>query len=148
MEFHYCVTSVESRFVAHLEFFWNWTHRVLLQFLDRALSGLVRLAAEHCCQPDLAWFERIVEIARYWGINIDEVRSLYVVALYSHGLDDFGEEAYKSITEKQDLLPRLLNLAGQRIAALTNNTTSQTDYANYLSSMSPDLGAWIRPLVS
>lgn len=119
-----------------------------LQFTTRGLTSLVRSAADHCSQLDLVWFERILEVANYLNISSDEVRSMYVCELYSHGLDELGEESYRTVTDKQPLLSRLMLLAGQRIAVLTTNTTSQADYANYLSSMSPSLGSWIKTMVS
>ncbi|XP_055341436.1 rab3 GTPase-activating protein non-catalytic subunit-like, partial [Paramacrobiotus metropolitanus] len=116
------------------------------QFLIRCLSAMVRTAADHVTRPDVAWLERILEVAHYWGLSGDTVRTLYVCELYSHGLDELGEEAYKTVTDKGPLQSKLLSLAGQRLKSLLANTLSQTDYANYLSSMSPFLMSWIKSL--
>jgi hypothetical protein len=92
--------------------------------------------------------EKIQDMADYWGIPGDEVRTLYVVELYSNGLDELGAEAYKTVTDKQPLLASLMLLAGQRLASLTSNTRSQTSYANNFSTMSPTLGSWVRSMVN
>ena len=105
-------------------------------------------AAEHCERPDVTWMERIEIVAAYWEVPGDEVRTLYVVELYSNGLDELGSEAYKTVTDKQPLLCRLLTLAGQRLAALTSNVQSQTSFARNFSTMSPTLGAWVRSMVN
>ena len=118
-----------------------------MQFISRILSALVRSAADLRVQPDVAWLEKVLEVADYWGIPGDEVRTLYVLELYSHGLDELGGEAYKTVTDKQPMLARLMLVAGQRLASMTSNTRSQAAYAKNFSAMSPTLGSWIRSMV-
>lgn len=89
------------------------------------------------------WFSRTLDLARGWGVSVDEVRRHYVCELYSGGYDSLAEEAMAAVADRVLLGSQLLLLAGQRVR---HAIIGLTDTAEKLAQLSPTLSTWLKSL--
>ncbi|KAG8193907.1 hypothetical protein JTE90_011463 [Oedothorax gibbosus] len=89
------------------------------------------------------WFGRILDVARGWDLNLDEIRRHYVCELYSGGQDLLAQEVKTSVSDQSLLASQLLLLVGQRSHKVIFDSP---DPASRLGCMTPDVSSFLRKL--
>lgn len=88
---------------------------------------------------------KCVTLARMWNIEVDLLKRYQIIQLFTSGFDSLAEELLPSVTEKKELGPALLAIAGKRLAQFL---ASSTGLAEMIGALSPTLTSYLEVLVS
>ncbi|XP_054714636.1 rab3 GTPase-activating protein non-catalytic subunit-like [Uloborus diversus] len=88
-------------------------------------------------------FNDILDLARGWELELDDIRRHYVCELYSGGQDLLAQEILSAVTDKEHLASQLLLLAGQRIHKIIFDSSDPT---SKLGCLTPDVTAFLKKL--
>ncbi|GFR27704.1 rab3 GTPase-activating protein non-catalytic subunit [Trichonephila clavata] len=124
------------------------------QFLLRAASGVAQSLPEmdpngqgSVDQADYPAaskrFNCILDLARGWEVDLDEIRRHYVCELYSGGQDLLAQEVKSAVMDKPLLASQLLLLAGQRLHKVIFDSPNP---ASRLGCLTPDVVSFLNKL--
>ncbi|KFM80971.1 Rab3 GTPase-activating protein non-catalytic subunit, partial [Stegodyphus mimosarum] len=88
-------------------------------------------------------FNCILDLARGWELDLDEIRRHYICELYSGGQDLLAQEVKSAVTNNELLASQLLLLAGQRIHNIVFNCAEP---ATRLGCLTPDVSTFLKKL--
>ncbi|GBO10631.1 Rab3 GTPase-activating protein non-catalytic subunit, partial [Araneus ventricosus] len=88
-------------------------------------------------------FSCILDLARGWELDLDEIRRHYVCELYSGGQDLLAQEVKSAVVDKALLSSQLLLLVGQRIHKIIFDSSNP---AGRLGCLAPDVVAFLNKL--
>ncbi|XP_055949362.1 rab3 GTPase-activating protein non-catalytic subunit-like isoform X1 [Argiope bruennichi] len=88
-------------------------------------------------------FSCILDLARAWELDLDEIRRHYVCELYSGGQDLLAQEVKSAVVDKALLSSQLLLLVGQRIHKIIFDSPNP---AGRLGCLTPDVVSFLNKL--
>ncbi|KRT79269.1 hypothetical protein AMK59_8750 [Oryctes borbonicus] len=91
----------------------------------------------------VTWMGRCISLARLWNLDVDFLRRYQLVQLYINGFDSVAEELLPAIKDVEDLGPRLLEVAGKRLAQFM---TSSPDLSLKIGAFSTTLTQYLDTL--
>ncbi|XP_067844977.1 rab3 GTPase-activating protein non-catalytic subunit isoform X2 [Heptranchias perlo] len=124
----------------------------LIKLVSAAVQELIKPPKIECAseqQPHREqnedWPSVAVELSQNLQVNEDVIRRHYVCELYSHGIDQIGEEVLLQVHDQEVLASQLLVLTGQRLAyALLHTQTKEG--MELLARLPPMLCTWLKAM--
>ncbi|XP_033105383.1 rab3 GTPase-activating protein non-catalytic subunit-like [Anneissia japonica] len=95
------------------------------------------------CGPASIWPAVAQQLALIWNVDVDMIKRLHSLQLYSCGYDTQAEEVLTTVSEQTEFATQLMEVVGQRLHYITIDQANEVSVEK-LTSVPANLMSWIK----